>query len=150
MSNLNKQPRIWRSVILPGNERIILSVRFENGEKFSSLADINHNIFRLDAEGKVVWQVQRDEQGKIDWDRWHKIAQKNNDTSDHLPFEGLLLIYPDGRIKGMNHETGCAPDVVEWEPECVLTTSCDGWLYEVDINTGLAKNITEMPRGRSW
>lgn len=107
-----------------------------------SLYDENHNIFRLDKDGNVVWQVQREELGKIRWDRIMASVAKGDFGHSRKPFSCLYLL--DSAGNDMT-KTG------QWtEGLRLFALSINyGGRYEIDIETGIATNITE-PGQRDW
>ena len=52
--------RMFHAVSLPDRGRIIQLYRWDESDRDLPLATANHNVFRLDAAGKVVWQVRRE------------------------------------------------------------------------------------------
>jgi hypothetical protein len=106
------------------------------------LHDINHNIFRLDPQGNIVWQVKRDERGKLKLEEWNERAARGEEEEWREPFMGFGLVHSDGRF-----ETG---DVLQWQPGCVVkASSFSGQAYELDVDQGVIFNVTPH-RQRSW
>lgn len=124
------RPSEWKSILLTNSERIILASEYETGDALS-LYDLNHNIFRLDKDGNVVWQVKREEKHK-DHDKFL--------TKNLRPFGELWLEDAKGkRFRSQGYVSGCK-----------LIALADGSKsYEVNIETGVAIDITEYPT-REW
>ncbi|GAA4340140.1 hypothetical protein GCM10023165_19900 [Variovorax defluvii] len=140
----------WRycTVLLPEEERLVCYF-FRNGESQVSCYDENHNVFRLDRDGNVIWQVQRDEQGKLNWEAMDEHARVRGEDGAREPFTKLLVVQPDG-TRRRNPKDGSALDVDEWVPGCkVFSDSADGQIYEIDIEAGVARNVTPH-RQRRW
>jgi hypothetical protein len=141
MNTKQRQPIAWKTLLLPNNEKIVISFGYEENEAMS-LYDSNHNIFRLDAQGEVVWQVQRDEQGKLNWDALHEHGRSRGEDGWREPFMSFGLVHADGRV-----ESG---DMLEWKPGCVVNvSSISGQDYQLDVDKGIITNITPH-RQRPW
>lgn len=109
----------------------------------------NHNIFRLDKDGNVIWQIQRNENGILKWDMLHKHAKERGQDGARWPFENLLVVRP-GDIRHVDPLTGAPLAVDTWEPGCrVFSDSAQGYSYEIDIERGIARNRADTPQ-RPW
>ena len=132
-------------VLLPDDSLIVLadSGVYPTWNLHGDLHFCNHNIFRLDKDGKVIWQVQREELGKIRWDRiMAEVDQKGEEGASfsRIPFGELWLENKDGnRFQSNIFVLGCK----------LIALASGGRNYEVDINTGVATNIDE-PGNRLW
>ena len=125
-------------VNLPDEERIICLYCKDGTEPDLLLYDSNHNIFRLDKTGKIIWQVQRDEQGKVNWEAAHEIERARGKDGERRPFGELHVMTDQG--ESTHSKT--------WLPGLVLRALSNG-IYEVDIETGIAKNVTPTP-WKNW
>jgi hypothetical protein len=131
----------WKSLLMPNNERVVIAFGYQEGETLS-LYDSNHNIFRLDGEGKVIWQVRRDDRGKLNLEEWNQRASRGEVEEWREPFMGFALIHPDGRVE--------SADSMTWKPGCVVkVSSINGQDYELDVDTGIIVNVTPH-RQRPW
>ncbi len=128
--------RVFQFVGLPDGGYIVLG-DFLDG----SIEPNNHNIFRLDKDGKVIWQVVRDEQGKLIWEEVFKQARNYNEPGRaRYPFGELCL----------EDESGRRFQDEAWRPGLKLISLGSGsHTYEIDVETGVAKNITP-PHTRPW
>jgi hypothetical protein len=82
----------FQTIQLPDAQRIIrLQNVYGSGDAWPSLALANHNVFRLDRDSNVVWQVQRDERGHVDWEVRNMHATAQNPTAEGYmdPFSSL-------------------------------------------------------------
>ena len=69
MNSMNKfKGWPYTEIVLPDDGKVICTYSWDGAEPERSLYDANHNLFRLDASGSVVWQVSRDDRGRINWD----------------------------------------------------------------------------------
>lgn len=152
---LNEKFRGWpfREVKLLNGDSIIQTYSWDGTEPKSSPFDCNHNIYRLDANGNVVWQVQRQEQGKLYPKDWELRSERGNEIfeREHLgPFARLSTTFFK---RGVFNEFEPTPPQYEspvWKPDYVLLAWVYGrGVYELDIETGIAINITQ-PTGRDW
>ncbi len=129
-----------RQLDMPDGGRIVcFYYRNECGKV--SLHDINHNIFRLNAQGEVVWQVRREEKDELTLEQVNKNWQAIGQGEWREPFMGFGLVHSDGRT-----ESG---DSLVWQPGCVVkVVSSIGHDYELDVEQGLIVNLT--PGQRPW
>ncbi|MFA7292944.1 MAG: hypothetical protein WC023_11940 [Rhodocyclaceae bacterium] len=150
-----KRPAVWKCLMLPDGQRLIVSSHYENKERLS-VYDENHNIFRLDAAGNVLWQIERNE-GVVEegFGGLRRAAERGETDAESgflsgiEPFMCFILHYPDGR-NNIDPNTGEPPDCAIWEPGVqVRTSSLSGWPYDVDIERGVARNIATRPI-RPW
>ncbi|NOT67535.1 MAG: hypothetical protein HOP04_04255 [Methylophilaceae bacterium] len=157
---MNKRARnISQSVALPDGGVIAISnCLIGDEDKIIPIYDHNHNIFRLDKDGNVVWQVQRDDKDRINWE--HIMAEvakgdKGNPESirrSRWPFTRISSTFvKQGCFEDSNDDKPLAEDCkrIAWEPGYVLIVGASGENYELDIETGLATNISTW-RGREW
>ena len=139
---------IWKKVELQDGGCLALASNNSDGTPLS-VHDINHNIFRLDKDDNVIWQIQRDENGILNWESLHRHAREQGQDGARWPFEMLSIVYADGTH---NHspQTGNPPPVDTWVPNCrILSTSAQGYGYEIDIERGVARNTADRPQ-RPW
>jgi|CXWL01.1.fsa_nt_gi hypothetical protein len=145
--------RKFDEVKLPDGGRVILLYRWDENDPDLPLHDSNHNIFRLDKDGKVVWQVVRDEQGKVNWESCFSLArEKGKEHYARRPFMALSkegFIRP-GKFDSNNPTNMDEADIsAEYKKGFVLRAVSESMDYEVDVETGIAKNTT--PRNwRKW
>lgn len=139
-------------VFLPNWHSIIVASTLSNGSALSAY-DSCHNIFRLDANGNVVWQVQRDEQGKLypkDWELRSERRNKNFERKHQGPFARLSTKFIKRGVFIEFEPTPAKHESPIWKPDYVLLAWVYGrGVYELDIETGIAKNVTQ-PGGRDW
>lgn len=139
----------WRSrrLLMPDKETIVCFFYLDHGSDVSTY-DGDHNVFRLNAQGKVLWQVQRDDKG-----RWQGMLERfergERDSAPNEPFQYIDLLYPDGSTN-INSKTGSPPDEAIWTNGCVVRlSSWNGWFFILDVDTGIATDITPRPH-RPW
>lgn len=144
---------VRNEIVLPNNDLIILASEYKTGEVLS-LYDISHNIFRLDAYGNVIWQVQRDEQHQTEW--WamaHRKAARGNEEMQRKirdPFARLSATYFKRGIYNEFEPTPSQHESAILKPDFILLAWVYGrGVYELDIETGIAKNVTQLG-GRDW
>ena len=112
----------------------------------------NHNIFRLDKTGNVIWQVKRDE-GEA-WAAWAKFRERaealnEDDIWARSPFTTLYLKFADGTTN-MDPVTYQYPAQTEWvEGAEIWCGTYDSRSYVLNPETGLA--VCQTPAGvRPW
>lgn len=130
--------QISKEVVLEGGHRLVsvnpITPRWDDIE----LA--NHNVFRLNAQNEVVWQVKRVElPSTTSWEVMHELARKWH-------AEGA----PDGAYTPMGYldpftslgmdESGAieAQPQGVWRPGCVVYLLTRSWSYVLDPETGVA------------
>lgn len=173
-----KRPKVWKLIQLPNYEQIISAGVYTDGSDLSRF-DLNHNIYRLNAQGEVIWQVQRDEGDRpllvkkmraYERGELVELVLNDPDFADYktkylpenfteedlqtswlsLPFMSIWCAHPDGTVDNMVPNSGMPPDVSYWKPgDVVYASALDGFKYIVDIETGMATNVSPSG-GRPW
>ena len=117
---------------------------FPMGKNWPDLHTANHNVFRLDANNQVVWQVRRVESPtRRSWEDLHRDAKERNPACEgyldpfmHMGLDesGALEAEPVGRYR-----KGCKVclQTGEWRYMCSVT-------YELDIETGIAQFVSNI------
>jgi hypothetical protein len=138
------------AIKLPDGGEIILCSRFADGTLFG-LRDINHNLFRLDKNGNVIWQVKRFECGKSNWRQVLRRLKREGsaaaESAARQPFMNLLrTFYRRGVFNPLHYENIPSEDKSKVPlPGFVLIANTGNEWYEVDIDTGVAINVTPRP-----
>lgn len=74
--------RMFDQIKMPDGGRIIRLYRWDESE-FDLPRDIaNHNIFRLDSHGRIVWRIKRDDGRFLNWDAADQIAKRDDPNSE--------------------------------------------------------------------
>lgn len=142
---------MFKRLMLPNQDRIILLYYWDATDADLSLHDVNHNIFRLNPQGEMVWQVRRDDSIRPPdwWDILHRQARERGEDGAREPFVYLTLKYPDG-TDNVNPRNGSPPDEAVWTPGCTIELSGSFYQqYTLDPDTGVALNVT-VGRPRPW
>lgn len=115
----------------------------------------NHNLFRLDKDGNVVWQVKRFECGRLRWRYVMKMLKRERggegeaaaESAARQPFTSLRTTFVRrGRFHPLHIESIAPEDLSPIpRPDFVLIASAENRFYEVDIDTGVAINVTPIP-----
>jgi len=117
-----------------------------------SLFEENHNVFRLDRACKVMWQVRRNEGGaRAQWAQMREKAEADDsgDFEMHSPFLSMHLRFRDGSTNKDPMTEAGPPDACWVEGATVICRTLDSMTYELDVDTGIAVNVT--PFGiRPW
>jgi len=140
----------FRQLLLPSGDRIILTFSWDGSEPAENLHDANHNVYRLNPAGDVVWQVRRDDSIRPPdwWEKMHQLAQEQGQDGKRKPFMYFRLEYPDG-LRKISDEDGDGQNVGLWTPGCVIRLFGGGNNYTLDPETGIATNVESGP-GRPW
>lgn len=138
---------VWKaaqSIWLPDDGRICLANYEPDWPQFES----NHNVFRLDRDGGVVWQIKRDEGECTLWARARQAAEAANshDSLTRSPFTWIYLQFPDGSMN-VDRTTCKFPDNDNWiEGAVICCSTYDSRTYELDVETGVARVVSWSPR----
>lgn len=114
----------------------------------------NHNLFRMTAEGEVVWQVRRDEKVWSKFQTLREDAERKNIDDPignfvYSPFLRLWLRYADGSTNE-DKSTYKFPQSDHWvQGATVCCSTYDSMQYDLDIETGVAINVKPLG-GRPW
>ncbi|HRK57438.1 MAG TPA: hypothetical protein PLQ67_07950, partial [Burkholderiaceae bacterium] len=110
----------------------------------TSLELANHNVFRLNANNEVVWQVRRDDRGHMNWEYLNQEAKEKDPNSEGYMdpftrmstgfFERHEVVDPDPFICKRMEKT-YYPD---WAPDRLVWLSTRWWGYDLDPETGIA------------
>ena len=134
---------------LPNGGQIVLVTGHKYGD-IKTLHDVNHNCYRLNAQGEIIWQVQRDDSNHAPdwWDILHRHARERGEDGAREPFMEFMLEYPDGSNNKNSLEI--LPDIACWTPGCIIWLRGSAYQqYILNPETGIAKNVTES-RPRPW
>ena len=141
-----------KRVNLPNGDRIVLTFSWDGTEPpYKSPFEANHNIYRLNTQGEVVWQIQRDDSNHPSdwWEILHSQAREKGWDGAYEPFTEVHLEYADG-------STSFDEQTYKWRNPCEWRLGCKIWLvgsayqqYVLDPETGIAKNVTDWPV-RPW
>jgi len=122
-------------ILLSDQGRIVTAWPNTTGGTFRDgwpdLHTANHNVFRLDASGKVIWQVRRDDKGHMNWDYLNAEAKADDPTTEGYfdPFWSL----------GMDERGALdVQPVGVFRPGCKVYLTTRWWAYELDVETGIA------------
>ena len=71
-----------------------------------SLHNENHNVYRLNPAGEIIWQVRRDDSNHPAdwWDILHRHAREKGLDGAREPFMYIQIEYPDGRRSSSESE----------------------------------------------
>jgi hypothetical protein len=114
---------------------------------------INHNIFRLDKDGNVVWQVVREDQGKVNWALLNELAQEEGREGAEHMFATIWCVNPWTGELSTDVNTGRPLLNYQWRPGMKLMARASDLgndLYEIDIETGIAVNVSPPGPKRAW
>lgn len=150
MSKVPTAYRTFARVLLPDGGQIVLVTGHTFGD-ICTLHDVNHNCYRLDNQGSIVWQVQRDDSNHPSdwWDILHAQARAKGSVGAREPFTYIWVEHSDGYVD--RDPTSRMPkDVQAWVPKCTIYLEGSAYQnYVLDPDTGIAKNITDWPV-RPW
>lgn len=138
-----------RKILMPGHEEIVCYF-FRADGNYTSLHDVNHNVFRLNARGEVVWQVRRDDSNHPPdwWDILHRQARERGRDGAREPFMYMTVVHEDGYVE--RNPDGEIKDIQTWVPNSTIVLDGSAYqVYELDPDTGVAKNVTKWPV-RPW
>jgi hypothetical protein len=141
--------RAFARIDLPDGDQIVLVTGHRFGD-VETLHDVNHNCYRHDKQGGIIWQVQRDDSNyPADWwDGLHRHAREQGSDGAREPFMEFMLEYADGTNN--KNALEILPDIARWVPRCKIWLRGSAYQqYVLDPETGIAKNVTDWPV-RPW
>jgi hypothetical protein len=141
---------------LPDGTRLVLatgaSCKASAESKEEELYLVNHNLFRLAADGSLIWQVRRDEQGRYDYEHHRRMAIEANKPDE--PSNPFMWIDPDelgvrdvqftgSLVPGSKVRVGSLVTTMPYSQSYQMD-------YDLDVETGVAINVTSRAPRRSW
>ncbi len=135
--------RMFDSVQMPNGDRIIALYRWDDTDPDLPLQIENHNVFRIDKNKNIVWQVRRSEERYVNWDSRHKHAKEDDPNCEGYrdPLRNLsenffeITPLPD---KGFFHPKFKTTYFDEYAPGRLLGLNTKWWAYDLDPETGVA------------
>lgn len=139
---------VWRNLRMPDGGIIFVLSLPRPPKDFEAVQLINHNVFRVDKDGKVMWQITRVDYPDANWELMHQHARERGEPGCIEPFIAFVLRFPDGTRYPPHDEV----DVIDWVPGCqvdLVNLGIGTQWFRLDVDTGVAVEIT--PRGhRPW
>lgn len=139
-----------RKLLLPEEQQIICTYCKTGKEPDRSVYDGNHNVYRLDKNGNVIWQITRVDYPFVNWESKHRHAQEEGLPGCIEPFIRFYVYRPDGTlvVEDLGPEyAALPPDVVEWQPGYTVKLANLGFgtqWFSLDVETGVANEITPI------
>ena len=134
---------VFRILRMPdGNDIFTLSVH-----PVLNMDDVerrNHNVFRVDRDGHVLWQITRIDHPGTNWEFKHEQARERGEPGCIEPFIEFSLRFPDG---SRNTDGRMPQDNMDWVAGCRVELVKLGFgtqWFSLDIDTGVAIEITPM------
>jgi len=123
----------FQSIGMLGGQKIIrLQNVYGMGDQWPSLEIANHNVFRLDAAGNVVWQVQRVElPQRASWDVLHRMARER-DPSVEGYYDQFWDMHLDEHLAQDPEPHGV------YRPGCKISLRTERVWFDLDVETGIA------------
>lgn len=140
--------RGWRirQLYMPNGDRIIVAFIVYNRDgsyPVRSLYDSNHNVYRLSPQGKIIWQVMRDESilPAKTWEVRHELARQEGATEGcSRPFHSMVLEYKDGS-RNTTDPDGNGTGILTWEEGCIIHLFGSQNNHILDPETGIATYV---------
>ncbi len=133
-----------RRLNMPNGDRIVVTFRWGELGKWEELYDTNHNVYRLNPQGEIIWQVQRDDSIlPIDiWEKRHKHAREEGADGYRQPFGSIVLEYSDGS-RNTSDRDGDGTAILTWKEGCIIYLYGQQNNYILNPNTGIATNVAK-------
>ena len=136
IESLNIQ--VGDQIALLAGERLVRAATWTLATK--DLETANHNVFRLNANNEMVWQVRRVENTtRMPWDQLHARAkQKHAEGSPDGCYTAMGYLDP---FTSMGLDENAAIEVEPrgvWRAGCVVYLLTRWWSYVLDPATGIA------------
>lgn len=132
--------RMFEQIRTTNGDRIICLFRWDESDPVLPIELANHNVFRLDANNQVVWQVRRVElPDTTAWEVMHERAKKwHADGSPDGAYTEQGYLDPFTSL-GMDERGALTPEPQGiWRPGCVVYLLTRWWSYVLDPETGIA------------
>lgn len=133
--------KIYQEIPMPDGSRIVLADPINHYWHDICLA--NHDVFRIDCIGNVIWQVRREEHGFVNWESRNRHAKEADPNCEGYldPFTGMGRKFFERRQ--ILHPQPFHPtteDIVydEYAPGRLLWLKTRRWGYDLDPETGIA------------
>ncbi len=133
---------IYSQISMPDGGRIILANPGYGWMQKNTYA-INHNIFRIDIDENIVWQIERFEDHYVNWESRKKHANEDDPECDGYldPFIRMGDKFFERRplpYKGPFHPTFEIVAFDNYKPGRLLGAATYRWGYDIDPETGIA------------
>lgn len=140
---------IFRTLLMPEGGMIFTLSLPRPPKDFEAVELINHNVFRVDKKGRVMWQITRIDHPGVNWEAKHRHAREDGLPGCIEPFKYFRQRFPNGTT---NLDFGLPPDSMDYIPGLPVELANAGigsqW-FELSVETGVAVEIT--PQGhRPW
>ncbi len=135
--------RMLDQIGMPDGGRIIRLRHWDKNDPDLPLHTENHNIFRLDSENKILWQITRVEDRYVNWEARNKHAKEDDPSCEGYldPFLSMGSQFFERRplpYKGPYHPTFEIVLFDEYKPGRLLGARTNWWGYDIDPETGVA------------
>ena len=139
---------IWHEIAMPDGGRIVDAWPIDQ-KHWPSLDLANHNVFRLDVDNQVIWQVTREEAGYVNWESCHRHAKEKDPNCEGFydPFTDMGNKFFKRRAipekPSSYSRLECNPTVEKivfdtYAPGLLLGFRTRRWAYDLDPETGVA------------
>lgn len=137
-------------LFMPNGDKIIVTFCWDGTEPKRTYEEANHNVYRLNKKGEIIWQVKRDDSiMPADWwEKCHALAREEGGDGHRIPFSGIVLEYKDG-LRGTTDENGDGTSILTWKSGCIIHLYGSGNDYVLNPESGIATNVAKKG-GRVW
>ena len=134
--------KIFQDIRMPNGDVIVLA-NPAYGWIDKSIDSANHNVFRIDSSGDIIWQVRREEDGFVNWESRNLHAKENDPTCEGYldPFLAMsekFFVREEVLSKGPFHPKFKEVYFDEYKPGRLLWLITGRWAYDLDPETGIA------------
>ncbi len=143
--------RMFDQIDMPDGGRIICLFRWDSNDPNLPLHTENHNIFRLDSENKILWQIARVEDRYVNWESRNRNAKERDPSCEGYsdPFLSMGSQFFERRplpYKGPYHPTFEIILFDDYKPGRLLGARTNRWGYDIDPETGVATCTGEQQK----
>lgn len=133
--------KIYQEIPMPDGSRIVLADPIE--QRWHDLYLANHDVFRIDRNGQVVWQVRREESKFVNWESRNRHAKEADPNCEGYldPFTGMGRKYFERKRNLAPKPFHPSTERVafdEYAPGRLLWLMTQWWAYDLDPETGIA------------
>jgi hypothetical protein len=143
--------RLFREILMPDGGKIILLIHWDDADPDLPFQVKNHNVFRVDSNGDIIWQVERKESDFVNWESRNSHAKKEDPCSEGYidSFIAMSENFFERRQIELNQK--CYPkfeefQFSEYKPGRLLWLTTRWWAYDLDPESGIATCTGEQIR----
>ncbi len=131
----------WEMAMPDGGRIVVANPPF--GWVGRSVESKNRNVFRVDRDGNIVWQVRRDDSRYANWESRNRHAKEDDPNSQGYVdfFRNMSEKFFERRPLPYTEYFNPTSETIYFDsyvPGRLLWIATDWWVYDLDPETGVA------------